>query len=53
MERYREIIPDFDAFLETLERPQPVTIRVNRLKATPEQVADALRKRGFNVKPLP
>jgi NOL1/NOP2/sun family putative RNA methylase len=53
MERYREIIPDFDAFLETLERPQPVTIRVNRLKATPEQVVDALRKRGFDVKPLP
>lgn len=53
MERYREIIPDFDAFLETLERPQPVTVRVNRLKATPEQVTDALKKRGFDVKPLP
>jgi NOL1/NOP2/sun family putative RNA methylase len=53
MERYREIIPDFDAFMEVLGRPQPVTIRVNRLKATPEQVADALKKRGFDVKPMP
>ncbi len=52
MERYRDIIPDFDAFLETLERPQPVTIRVNRLKATPEQVANRLKRQGFEVKPL-
>lgn len=51
MERYKEIIPDFDAFMATLEKPQPVTIRVNRLKATPEQVADALKKRGFDIKP--
>ncbi|MGQ9461740.1 MAG: RsmB/NOP family class I SAM-dependent RNA methyltransferase [Candidatus Fervidibacter sp.] len=51
MERYREIIPDFDAFMATLEKPQPVTIRVNRLKATPEQVADSLKKRGFETKP--
>lgn len=51
MERYREIIPDFDAFMATLEKPQPVTIRVNRLKATPEKVAEALKKRGFDIKP--
>jgi len=53
MERYRSIIPDFDTFLATLERPQPVTVRVNRLKATPDQVAEALRRRGFTVTPLP
>ncbi len=52
MERYRDIIPDFDAFMEILERPQPVTIRVNRLKATPEQVAERLKRQGFEVKPL-
>ena len=52
MERYRDIIPDFEAFLETLERPQPVTIRVNRLKATPEQVAERLKRQGFEVRPL-
>lgn len=52
MERYRDIIPNFEAFLEALERPQPVTVRVNRLKATPDQVAEALRRRGFDVKPL-
>ncbi len=53
MERYRDIIPDFDAFLQVLEQPQPVTVRVNRLKATPEQVAKALQRRGFSVTPLP
>ena len=52
MERYRSVIPDFDAFLATLQRPQPVTVRVNRLKATPQKVADALRRRGFEVTPL-
>lgn len=52
MHRYRDIIPDFEAFMETLERPKPITVRVNRLKATPKQVADALRQRGFNVTPL-
>jgi len=52
VERYRDIIPNFEAFLEALERPQPVTVRVNRLKATPDQVAEALRRRGFDVKPL-
>lgn len=52
MKRYREVIPDFDAFLETIERPQPVTIRVNRLKATPEQIIDRLKQQGFEVKPI-
>ncbi|MFN3422621.1 MAG: RsmB/NOP family class I SAM-dependent RNA methyltransferase [Armatimonadota bacterium] len=52
MERYRDIIPDFDTFMATLERPQPVTIRVNRLKTTPEQVAERLKRQGFEVKPL-
>ncbi len=52
MQRYRDIIPNFEAFMEALERPQPTTVRVNRLKAKPGQVADALRRRGFEVTPL-
>ncbi len=53
MERYRNIIPDFDRFLQVLEQTQPVTVRVNRLKATPQQVKEALRRRGFDAISLP
>ena len=32
MERYRSIIPDFQKFLEVIQTPEPVYIRINTLK---------------------
>ena len=44
MERYRAIIPDFDAFLATLERPQPVTVR-----GEPIESNDRASRRGIET----
>jgi len=32
LERYRDIIPDFDGFLDTMFQPLPTTFRINTLK---------------------
>ncbi|MBT9281144.1 MAG: NOL1/NOP2/sun family putative RNA methylase [Hydrogenibacillus schlegelii] len=47
LERYRPIIDDWDAFRAALFRPQPATIRTNRLKTTPEALRQALEALGF------
>lgn len=49
---YREIIPDFDNFIDSLNRPAPIHIRVNRLKAEPERVVNILGERGISLKPM-
>ncbi|AGB16430.1 NOL1/NOP2/sun family putative RNA methylase [Halovivax ruber XH-70] len=41
-ERYRPIIDDFEAFLAACERPLGSAVRVNTIKATPEQAMAAL-----------
>ncbi|PZN13352.1 MAG: RNA methyltransferase [Bacillota bacterium] len=51
LERYRPIIDDWNAFLEYLSRPQPATLRVNRLKADPAWVRARLAERGFHLEP--
>jgi NOL1/NOP2/sun family putative RNA methylase len=42
VERYAQFIPDFDAFLEAMQRPLRRTFRVNTLKATREQVLELM-----------
>jgi 16S rRNA C967 or C1407 C5-methylase (RsmB/RsmF family) len=49
---YREIIPDFDNFIDSLNRPAPVHLRVNRIKAEPERVVNILAERGVLLKPM-
>ncbi len=49
-EGYREIIPDFSDFNESLERPFPVHIRVNSLKIEPEKLIDGLEERGIHLR---
>ncbi len=49
---YREIIPDFDAFIDSLGRPMPVHLRVNRIKVEPERLVHILTERGINLKPM-
>ncbi|MBN1102173.1 MAG: RsmB/NOP family class I SAM-dependent RNA methyltransferase [Deltaproteobacteria bacterium] len=48
-ENYRDIIPDFNAFQESLKNPLPVHLRVNRLKIEPPALMRDLRRRGIHV----
>ncbi|MDY6764489.1 MAG: RsmB/NOP family class I SAM-dependent RNA methyltransferase [Halobacteria archaeon] len=49
MERYRDIIPDFDEFLEAIDDPLPTTARVNSLKSNFDDVAQSFRELGLEV----
>ena len=49
---YREIIPDFDAFIESLNYPPPVHFRVNRIKVEPDRLVNILKKRGVSLTPM-
>ena len=51
VERYSQFIPDFDAFLDAMQRPLKRTFRVNTLKATRERVLDLLA--DLRPEPLP
>lgn len=53
MERYREIIDDWDAFWEALHRPLPTVVRTNTLRIDPEDLRRRLERKGFELKPLP
>jgi len=46
---YREIIPDFSDFQESLKRPLPIHLRVNRLKIEPALLIDMLREKGVHL----
>jgi len=47
LEEYRESIPNFDAFLESMQKPQPYWIRVNTLKIEEEKLISRLSAKGF------
>jgi NOL1/NOP2/sun family putative RNA methylase len=51
IERYSQFIPDFDAFLDAMQRPLKRTFRVNTLKAARERVLDLLA--DLRPEPLP
>lgn len=53
MERYREIIPDWESFWEALKRPLPAVIRTNTLRIDPAVLRRRLEAKGFDLKPLP
>ena len=46
-EYYRDIIPDFSLFQESLHAPLPTHLRVNRLKTNPSALIRHLRDRGI------
>ncbi|GAB4263352.1 MAG: RsmB/NOP family class I SAM-dependent RNA methyltransferase [Deferrisomatales bacterium] len=48
-DRYRELIPGFPEFLEAVERPCPLHVRVNTLKTRAERVRQALEAAGRAV----
>ena len=51
IDRYSQFIPDFDAFLDAMQRPLRRTFRVNTLKATRERALDLLA--DLKPEPLP
>jgi NOL1/NOP2/sun family putative RNA methylase len=51
VDRYSQFIPDFEAFLDAMQRPLRRTFRVNTLKATRGQVLDLLA--DLKPQPLP
>lgn len=51
-EEYREFIPDFDSFLESLRRPLPNHLRVNRLKISPALAVAMLQDKGISLRPV-
>ena len=48
-DRYRDIIPDFPHFQESLHTPLPTHLRVNRLKTRPSSLVRRLERRGMPV----
>ena len=45
-QRYRDVVDDFEAFIDACERSLSMAVRVNTLKATPEQVERAFDEAG-------
>lgn len=43
LDRYRDVIPDFDLFVEAIRRPLPVTARINTLKTDRDRLLSRLR----------
>jgi len=50
-ECYREIIPDFQIFLESLSMPMPVHLRINSLKIEPAILISMLKEKGIDLMP--
>jgi NOL1/NOP2/sun family putative RNA methylase len=48
-DRYREIIPDFSSFQESLRQSLPVHLRVNRLKIEPQRLEETLKAKGVHL----
>lgn len=53
LERYRDIIDDWPAFIAASERPLPTTLWVNPLRATPEQVSPWFEHHQLAYRALP
>ncbi len=49
-ERYRELIPNFPDFLNSLSRPFPIGLRENSLHCLPYTLEDKLKKSGVSYK---
>lgn len=50
--RYRDIIPDFPAFLNALQTAQPAHLRVNPFRVKREEFQHAMGARGYRITPV-
>ncbi len=51
IERYKEIIQNYNEFLDAVKKPLIQTIRVNTLKITPSKLSRILTEKGWKLKP--
>lgn len=52
LERYRDVIPDWETFSDTIRAPEPVTIRVRTGRISAEDLVGRLERQGFTLEPL-
>ncbi|MDP2958085.1 MAG: RsmB/NOP family class I SAM-dependent RNA methyltransferase [Longimicrobiales bacterium] len=52
LERYRSIIPDWPAFQEASERPEPQVFRVRTGRISPDALRERLEAQGYRLRPL-
>lgn len=52
LERYREIVPDFERFVETMASPLPVTARINTLKTDRDRLLSRLEEAEVPFRPI-
>jgi NOL1/NOP2/sun family putative RNA methylase len=50
--RYRDVIPDWDGFLEAAGRPEPTVFRVRIGRIRSDELVERLKRQGFRVRPL-
>ena len=53
VEKYRELIPDFDRFLEVVKTAEPRTLRTNTRRITPDELRARLGVKGYGVHDVP
>ncbi|MFW6448886.1 MAG: RsmB/NOP family class I SAM-dependent RNA methyltransferase [Halobacteriota archaeon] len=53
LERYRDLVDDFDAFAAACRRPLPTTVRVHRQSASVRRVRRALAEADIDAEALP
>lgn len=52
LERYRDLIPDWESFLCAARAPEPVCLRIRKGRAPSELVVPRLEALGFQLEPL-
>ncbi len=52
LERYREIVDDWDRFWEVSHTPEPITFRVRAGLIAPSELTSRLRSKGFRLEPV-
>lgn len=52
LERYRQIVTQFDQFIEYQSRPLPVTARINTLKTSRQRLLDRLERSGVGYRTI-
>jgi len=52
LERYRDIVPDFELFVESMARPLPVTARINTLKTDRSRLLSRLTESKVSFRPF-
>lgn len=50
--RYREIVPNYSVFLESLHVPVPTHLRVNTLRIEKDKFRHAMAEKGYHVSPV-